>query len=243
MSVKILSMLLGSLAVVGCTTVKNYESKIAPGAAHPADYPIHLYPKEVAVPRAHEVIGVMSIRDTPLTLFGGSFEGEIAQLRKQAVRVGADAVKLTAVEQPDFLHAKYRVTAELIRFTDSWEQVEITEAEFRAQLSARRTQLDPIEGIWAANDPMQTRLGVLRSDTKPGRAFIAVVVSTRNVNWPVGYKKLELASGERAGIYRGYYYFEDFRRKAVALSLKGALGNLFFIPMSDDEPPLIFTKE
>lgn len=228
---------------MGCTTVKNYESKADPGTARLADYPVHLYPKEVPVPRPHEVIGVMTIRDTPLTLFGGSFEGEVAQLRKKALQVGADAVKLTSVEEPDFLHAKYRVAAELIRFTDDWERVEITEAEFRAQLAASGGQLDPIEGIWTGSDSMQTRLGVMRSDTKPGRAFVAVVLSTRNVSWPVGYKKIELASGERAGIYRGYYYFEDFRRKGVAISLKGALGNLFFIPMADDARPLIFTKE
>jgi len=230
-------------AVMGCTTVKSYTAKTEAGPARPGDYPIHLYPVEIPVPRPHKVIGVMSIRDTPFTLFGGSFEGEVAQLRAKAGQVGADAVKLTAVEAPDFLHAKYRVEAELVRFTDAWERVELTEEDFRLYLANHQGGLDPIEGIWAANDPMQTRVAVVRNATRPGRDFVAFVLSTRNASWLLGYKKFELASGERAGVYRGYFYFEDFRRKGVAFSLKGSAANLFIVPMADDNPPVIFAKE
>lgn len=231
-----------ALVLAGCTTVTRYEPRAEAGPAKAEDYPIYLYSPEVRVPRPFEVVGFMTIRDTPLTVFGGSFEGEVAQLKKRARKVGADAVQLTSVEQPDFLHAKYRMDANLIRFTDPWENLTLTDEEFSTYLGSGAGR-DPIEGIWVANDVMQSRVGIIRNATKPGRDFVAFILNTQNPTWRQGDKKLDIASGERPGVYRGVYCFDDYRRKAVAFTLVGAKMNTFILRMADDEMPVVFVKE
>jgi hypothetical protein len=231
------------VALVSCTTVKNYDAQLQAGPAKPEDYPIYLYPQEIPVPRPYEVIGAMSIRDTPLTVFGGSFEGELKTLRKYARKKGADALKLTSVQQPDFLHAKYRVEANLIRFTNVWESVTLTEGELRAYFHTQAATLDPIEGIWLVNDVMQCRVGIMKNNSRAGRDFIAFILNTANPTWQHGDKKLDLASGERPGVYRGAHYLEDYRRLSVAFTLQGPRTNVFGFRLSDDGPPTVFTKE
>jgi hypothetical protein len=228
---------------VGCTTVKSYVPQTEPGPAKPADYPIYIYNEKTAVPRPAAVIGTMSIRDTPFTMFGGSLESELQTLQENARRRGADALKLTAVEQPDFLHAKYRVTADFLRFTNAWENLALLEQEFRTYLDTPTEPLDPIEGIWVVNDKLRSRVGIIRNNVRPGRDFIAFILNTSNPTWQPGDKKLELASGERPGVYRGLYCFDDYRRKAVAFTLMGARTNVFILPMPNDDPPIIFSKE
>ncbi len=234
---------LSATLLTGCTTVTRYEPKAEAGPARAKDYPIYLYPKEIRVPRPFEVVGFMTIRDTPVTVFGGSFEGEVEQLKKQARKVGAEAVQLTSVEQPDFLHAKYRMDANLIRFTDEWENVPLTEEEFAAYLAGKAAALDPIEGVWVASDAMQSRVAIMRSATKPGRDFIAFILKTQNPTWQRGDKKLDLSSGERPGVYRGVYYFDDYRRQGIAFTLRPPEGRAFILRLSDDSFPIVFTKE
>lgn len=229
--------------LAGCTTVTKYESKSEASVAKPADYPIYLYPKEVRVPRPYEVVGVMAIRDTLFTVFGGSFASEVAELRQRARKVGADAVQLTSVEQPDFMHAKYRIEANLIRFTDPWENLPLTEEEFAAYLRTQEEVLDPIEGVWSANDAMRSRVGIIRNQVRSGRDFVAFILNTQNPTWQRGDKKLELASGERPGVYRGVYYLDDYHRKGVAFSLMGARTNVFVLPMTEADQPVVFAKE
>jgi hypothetical protein len=232
-----------AVGLAGCTTVTSYTSKSEAGPARAADYPIYVYPEKLDVPRPYEVIGTMSIRDTPLTLFGGSFEGELQTLRERARRQGADALKLTSVEPPDFLHAKYRVEADFLRFTNAWEKVALSETELLTYFRTNQSALDTLEGIWQGNDAMRSRVGIVRNNSRPGRDFIAFILNTSNPTWQRGDKKLELASGERPGVYRGVYYFDDYRRKAVAFTLLGAQTNVFILPMPDENPPVIFAKE
>lgn len=229
--------------VAGCTTVKTYVPLAEPGPAKPKDYPIYVFNEKKPVSRPYEVIGTMSIRDTPFTLFGGSLEAEMQTLRENARKRGADAVRLTSVEQPDFLHAKYRVTGDFLRFTNTWENLALAEPEFRNYLHAPTEPLDPIEGIWSVNDAVGTRVGIIRNNVRPGRDFVAFILNTGNPTWQPGDKKVELASGERPGVYRGVYYFDDYRRKSIAFTLMGARTNVFILPMPDDNPPIIFAKE
>lgn len=237
-----LGLLLVTLSL-GCTTVKTYVPKAEPGAAKPTDYPIYVYNEKIAVPRPYEIIGTMNISDTPLTVFGGSFEGELDTLRQQARKRGADGLQITAVEPPDFFHAKYRVTANFVRFTNTWESLPFSEAEFRGYLTAQKEQLDPIEGCWQINDAAGSRVGIVRDNTRPGREFFGFVLASGNPTWKPGDKKIELATGERPGVYRGAYYFDDYRRKTVAFPLLGAQTNLFILQMPADETPVLFTKE
>lgn len=237
-----LILLLAGLGT-SCTTVKSYTPQAEPGPAKPKDYPIYVFNEKKPVSRPYEVIGTMSIRDTPFTVFGGSLEAEMQTLRETARKKGADAVRLTSVEQPDFLHAKYRMTGDLIRFTNVWENLDLSEAEFRAYLQTPPEPLNPIEGIWLVNDAVGSRVGIIRNNVRPGRDFVAFILNTGNPTWHHGDKKVELASGERPGVYRGVYYFDDYRRKSIAFTLMGARTNVFILPMPDDNPPIIFTKE
>jgi hypothetical protein len=243
MAMKNLLLVLSLTVFAGCTTVKSYTPKTESGPAKPADYPIYVYPEKIGVPRPYEVIGAMSIRDTPFTLFGGSFEGELNTLRKHARKKGADALKLTAVEQPDFLHAKYRMEANFLRFTEAWENIAVSEDELRTYLQDQQSTLDPIEGIWLVNDALRSRVGIMRNKARAGREFVTFMLATTNPTWRPGDKKLDLTRGERPGVYRGVYCFDDYRRKSVAFSLLGSRTNVFILPMPDENPPVIFTKE
>lgn len=229
--------------LLGCTTVKTYVANTEPGSPRAADYPIYVYNEKVPVPRPYEIIGTMRITDTPLTVFGGSFEGELDTLRQQARKRGADGLQITQVEPPDFFHAKYRVTGNFIRFTNMWESLPMAESDMRAYLTETQSQLDPIEGIWRVNDAARSRVGIVRDHTRPGRDFFGFLLATGNPSWKPGDKKIELARGERPGVYRGAYYFDDYRRKTVAFNLLGAQTNLFILQMPSDETPILFTKE
>ena len=160
--------------LLGCTTVKSYVANTKPGAAKPADHPIYVYNEKAPVPRPYEIIGTMSISDTPLTVFGGSFEGELDTLRKQARKRGADGLQITQVDSPDFFHAKYRVTANFVRFTNTWESLPFSESEFRNYLTAQKEKLDPIEGFWQINDGAGSRVGM-----RPGSVKARSAVRTR----------------------------------------------------------------
>jgi len=235
--------LLAAALATGCTTITSYKPQSEARAARAADYPIYVYPSETKVPRPYEVVGFMTIRDTPLTVFGGSLEGEIDELRTKARKVGADAVKLTSVEKPDFLHSKHRVEANIIRFRDEWETFPYTESEFAAYLEASRATLDPIEGIWSTTDAMQSRVAIMKSSMPRGRDFAGFILNSSNPTWRRGDKKVDLKKGERPGVYRGFVYLDDYQRHPVAFTLRGAQTNTFFFKLSDDLPPIIVTKE
>lgn len=233
-------MLIGLLT--GCGTVSDYSPQGATSQPKPADYPIYVYPEELPVPRAYETVGSMYVGETLFTVFGGSFENELNTMRKKARRVGADAVKITSIQQPDFLHAKHRVEANLIRFTQPWESIPMDEAEMKLYLQADR-DFDPLEGIWHIQDPAQTRIGIVENRSKPGRDFVAFLLDSSNASWKPGDKKLDLLRGERNEVYRGSYYFDDYRRQSVAFTLRPGNTNSFMIQLSVDSVPLFFVRE
>src|SRR5262245_48475162 len=88
--------------LTGCTTTTKYEAKSAAGSPKPANYPICVYAENVTVPRPCEIIGTMSVGDTPFTIIGGSLEGVLNKLMTNARKKGADAVKITNLKEPDF---------------------------------------------------------------------------------------------------------------------------------------------
>ncbi|MCL4786650.1 MAG: hypothetical protein KJ070_07620 [Verrucomicrobia bacterium] len=235
-------ILLAVLPLAGCTTVK-YEAKSTAGAAKPADYPIYVYSERMKIPRAFETLGSLRIGDTPLTVMGGSLEGVLKTLRQYARQKGADAVQLTSVEAPGFTSSNYRVEANLIRFTDVWESVRVSDAELAAYYANNAGSLDPIEGIWQGSDPTRSRVAVVKDSSKPGREFVAFVLGKRNPTWQRGDKLLELARGEREGVYRGNYYLDDYQVKRVAITLRGPPVNRFGFTLPNDTTPIVFAKE
>lgn len=237
-----LLILLAALPWAGCTTAK-YESKSAAGPAKPAEYPIYVYSKRTPIPREFETVGTLRIGDTPVTMIGGSLEGVLKTLRQHARQKGADALQVTSVDAPGFTSANYRVEANLIRFTDVWESVRLSDAELAGYYATNAAALDPIEGIWQGNDPTQSRVAVVRNNSKPGRDFVAFVLNKQNPTWQRGDKLLDLARGERAGVYRGNYYFDDYQTKPVAITLRGPPENRFVVHLPNDANPLVFAKE
>lgn len=239
-------ILIGMLAIViggGCTTVKRYEAALESGMAWDEDYPIYVYPKDTDVPREYEVVGTMSIRDTPFTIFGGSLEKELDTLRRQARRVGADAIRLISVEEPDFLHAKYRIDAAVIRFTDEWSHVDDDEEALLNYLERNRDSLDPIEGVWVSSDYVRSRVGILRSASEEGREFVGFILENENPSWKEGDIKFEIRRGNVPGTYRGDYYLDDYESQRVAFRLEGLHASLFVLPLREPEMPLLFTRE
>ncbi len=236
--------LLGLVVVLtGCTVVSRYVSKSQPGPAKPKDYPIYVYQPRSPLPRPCEIIGTMSIHDTPFTAFGGSLEGELKTLRENARQRGADALQLTAVEKPDFLHAKHRVTANFLRFTNAWENLALSKEELRRYFQDSKPALDALEGVWTGNDPLQSRVIILKNNSRPGRDFVALMLNPKNPSWRTGDKRMELARGERPGVYRGIYYQDDYQGKRVGFALRTTPANRFVIELSEDSMPIVFTRE
>src|SRR5581483_8333854 len=132
----------------GCATTVSYKSQSVAGKSRPAGYPIPVYTGQQKIPRPTEIIGTISINAGKFTMLGGSAGKETEKILKKAREVGADAVKLVAIEKPDFANPNYRLTADLLRYVDIWESIPISEEDFRAYLAANAGKLDPIEGIW-----------------------------------------------------------------------------------------------
>jgi hypothetical protein len=230
------------LMLTGCTTVTKYESKTDASPPKPEGYPIYIYAQKVKVPRAFEIIGTTHVGDTPFTVFGGSLESELKELRQKARRKGADALQIISVESPGFFHASYRVDANFIRFTDVWESVSSSEDDLQAYVRTNAQMLDPVEGIWAASDLMQSRIGIVKDVSKPGR-FVAFILDTSNPTWRKGDKKMDIVSGEHPGIYRGSYYLADYRRESVVFALRGPRANTFVIGKDEGGMPIVFSRQ
>jgi len=231
------------LMLAGCTTVAKYEPKSAAGPAKPADYPIYVYSEKVKSPRPFEIIGTMRVGDTPFTVMGGSLEGVLNKLRQNAREKGADAVQLKSIKEPGFTSGNYGAEADFLRFTDTWESVALPDDELLAYFRTIGQTLDPIEGIWSGNDPVQSRVAIMKNSSKPGRDFIALIVSTRNPTWHRGDRKMNIFRGERPGVYRGDYYLDDYQGKKVAFTLRTPPANRFVIQMSEEGQPIVFAKE
>lgn len=234
--------LLPVLLCAGCSTVATYEPKTAAGPARPADYPVYVYTEDMSVPRPFEILGTLHVGSTPVTVMGGSLEAEVKKIQKTARQKGADAVQLTSVRTPGFTTGNFRMDANLIRFTGQWESVSLKDDELLAYFQTNRQTLDPIEGIWAGNDPAQSRIVVIENHSKPGRDFIALVIATLNPTWRRGDKKMDIVRSERPGVYRAVYYLDDYRGKGVAITLLGSPANLFIFQLSDEGAPVVFAK-
>ena len=231
------------LLLPGCSTVAKYESKVTAGPAKPADYPIYIYPQEIMVPRPCEIIGTIRVSDSLFTVMGGSLEDTMKKLRANARQKGADAVKLTAINPPGFANAHYEVEANFLRFTNAWESMAFSEDELLTYYRTKGPTLDPIEGIWSGNDTAQSRVAIIKNNSKPRRDFFAFILSTKNPTWQRGDKKMDIRRGERPGVYRGNYYLDDYEETGLAFTLRDPPATRFIIPISDESDPVIFTRE
>jgi hypothetical protein len=236
--------LFSMLLLAGCGTVATYKPHAAAGPAKPAGYPILVYTEDMTVPRPCEVIGTISVNDTPFTMFGGSADSEMLKVMHAARKKGADVVQMKSMEKPDFSDTHYRLMADLLRYKDAWETVVIPEQAFANYLRTKQRNLDPIEGIWDGNARIPHRIGIMRNTAKPGRDFIGFVLNTDNPTWCKGYKKIDIQRGLQPGTYIFAYYLDDFSKRETTVVLGGRMMFTLAIPTSEEETDLItYSKE
>ncbi len=226
---------LSLLLLTGCSTVVTYKPNTAAGPAKPVGYPIPVYTENMTVPRHCEVMGTVFIGGNHFTMFGGSVESEMEKVMQTAWEKGADAVQMRSAEMPDFSNSNYRLVADLLRYTDTWETVVMSEQGFAAYLNANRQNLDPIEGVWDGYGQVPHRIGIMRDTSKPGLDFIGFILDTKNPTWRQGYKKIDIKRGVRPGSYVLDYYLDNFRRQETTVILSQSLTFTLTMPISDEE--------
>jgi hypothetical protein len=226
--------------LVGCTTTKTYTPHTAAGPAKPADYPIPIYNEDIRIPRPCQLIGQLSIGDTPLTMFDGSMKGVMKTLMDTAHAKGADVVELISIKQPDFESANYRLEANLLRYADKWETVTISENDFLVYLRQHRETLDPIEGIWSDGSP--DRIGIIKDTSKPGRDFIAFMLNVELTSWRKSYKKMDIARTVRPGAYSLKYYRDDFGMAKTTVLLDHDRAFTFIVGANDLAAEVTYIK-
>jgi hypothetical protein len=192
------------------------------------------------IPRPCELIGELSIGDTQLTMFGGDIKGVMKTLMDTAHEKGADVVELTSIKAPEFESAHYRLEAKLLRYTDAWEMVALSENDFLAYLQRHRQTLDPIEGIWSDGSP--DRIGIIRNNSKPGRDFIAFMLDVDLPSWRAGYKKMDIVRVDRPGAYGLKYYRDDFGMAKTTVVLDHDRAFTFILSTDDKADEVSFIK-
>ncbi len=226
--------------LTGCGTTQNYKPVTAAGPAKPAGYPIPIYNEDMRIPRPCRLIGEFAIGDTQLTMFGGSLEGVMKTLMDTAHEKGADVVELMSLKKPDFESAHYRVEANLLRYADQWETVKLTESEFLNYLQTHAQTLDPIEGVWTDGSP--ERIGIMRDTAKPGRDFIAFLLTVEVPSWQPGYKKMDIARDAQPGTYSLKFYLPDFSRARTTVRLDHGRRLSFILHANDVATEVTYDK-
>jgi len=231
--------LLSLSLLTGCSTVTTYKARTTAGPAKPPGYPILVYTEDMTIPRPYEVIGTVSISGGHFTMWGGSADSEMLKVMRAAHEHGADAIQMKNIEQPDFAHANFRLVADLLRYTDTWETIAVSEQAFAEYCRTNYWRLDPIEGVWNADQPVLHRIGIMRDNSKPGRDFVGFILNTENPSWHAGYKKIDIKRGPQAGSYVLDYYLDDFSKRETTMILDRRTTFTLAIPMSDEKTEVI----
>jgi hypothetical protein len=235
-------LLFSMLMLTGCGTVVTYKSNSPAGIAKPDGYPVPVYTDNMTVPRPFEVIGTVSVKNSGFTIGGGTVEDVMKAVMQRARQNGADAVQVTSIDKPGFSNPNYCMTADLLRYTDAWETVAISENEFRTYLRQNKKPLDPIEGIWFADSQYENRIGIMRNTSKPGRDFIGFVLKTDQPAWRTGCKKIDIARGKQRGIYNFNFYLDDFSQIGTTIVLADAAEFTVTIQAEDGNKTITYSK-
>lgn len=211
------------LTLTGCTTAVTYKQKGASAPAKAADDAIFVYREGMKIPRPFEVMGTVHVGDTGFTTVGGSLDDVMKKVIENARQKGADAVQVTSIKAPDFWSTIYRVDANLLRFTDTWETISNSESEFTAYLKENERTLDVIEGIWSEGGQSQYRIGIKKDTSKPGRDFVAFILDSKHPAWKKGYKKIDITRAAQRGVYIFTYFRGDFDQEGATIVLGDTL--------------------
>src|ERR1700722_1294989 len=231
--------LCSTLLLTGCGS-GTYKSKSPAGIAKPIGYPLPCYSEGTTVPRPVEVIGTVSVKNSGFTIIGGSVEAVMKNVMQRARQNGADAVQVTSIDKPDFENPNYRMTADLLRYSDEWETIGISENEFLAYLKRNRKSLDPIEGVWFADSQYGNRIAIMRNTSKPGRDFIGFILNTDQPAWRKGYKKIDIARGKQRVIYDFNFYLDDFNPVGTTVVLGNATEFTLLVQTADENKTVTY---
>lgn len=239
-SIRCLAVLLFlQFLLTGCSTTVTYKPHVAAGPAKPVGYPVPVYWRNMTIPRPCVVIGTASVGGGQFTMFGGSIESEMEKLMQTAWEKGADAVQITSAKEPGFSRSSARLTANLLRYTNTWERIPVSAAEFAAYLKTNREHLDPIEGVWDGYESGPIRIGIMRNTSKPGRDFVGFILHSANPVWREGYKKIDIKAGAQPGSYIFNYYLDDFSRRQTTVILGKQTTFSLMVPTTEEEPEFI----
>lgn len=231
--------LFSTLILAGCTTTVSYKPNLPAGPAKPVGYPVPVYTGHMNVPRPCEVIGTVSVSGGQFTMFGGSIESEMTKLMQTAWKKGADAVQITSVKEPGFSRSSFRLTANLLRYKDTWEKIPISAAQFAAYLKTNQPHLDPIEGVWKGYEIAPITIGIMRNTSKIGRDFVAFILHSENPVWREGYKKIDIKRGSEPGSYIFDYYLDNFTKLRTTVILGQNRTFSLMIPTPDQTPNFV----
>jgi hypothetical protein len=230
--------------LTGCGTVTSYKSNLPSGPPKSADYPIPVFMQEQdTVPRPCTIIGTISYHDTILTYGSEPIEKVLLKILRVAREKGADAVEITSLINPEMKSPNYRVAANVLRYSDIWETIPISQNDFRAYLKKNARTLDPIEGIWSETGEIPEQIGIMKSNSKRGRDFVGFILNSPNPAWPLDAKKLDIRRGADRGSYILTYYLADFEPRSTTIILGKKPTFTLAVQRTDDEGDLIvFTK-
>lgn len=113
-----LAALLGWVLTVSCGPSVQYVPLAPAGPAKGLADPIEVYADDVRIPHGAAVVGEVRVGDTGFST-GCGLNALISILKDKARAVGADAVYLARIVEPDLSSTCYRVTARLLKYPES----------------------------------------------------------------------------------------------------------------------------
>lgn len=113
-----LVIFISCLLIMGCGAVVKYKPMGEFRSPKAENFLLTVYQTADEIPIDYEVIGKINVDDSGLTLTCG-YEKMMRILKKKALDVGADAIRIIEIESPDFFSSCYRISALAIAYKDA----------------------------------------------------------------------------------------------------------------------------
>jgi len=102
-----------TLLISSCSTQVDYIANTSGRAARPDDCDISVFLPNTQVGKSYDIIGSILIGDSGLTMDCGQAT-VIKQAKAKGCQVGADAIVLTEIKEPDWISTCYRIKGNMI---------------------------------------------------------------------------------------------------------------------------------
>ncbi len=108
----IISSLL-ALLTAACATQVDYVANSSGKSPRPDNCDIEVYLPGTSIARSYDIIGSVLIGDSGLTMSCGQAT-VIKQAKEKGCQVGADAILLTEIKEPDWISTCYRIKGNML---------------------------------------------------------------------------------------------------------------------------------